>query len=126
MVYLYGQGVQSLQRTTELIKGLTKGVIHISEGTVCKWLERFHNAAETVKATIEKHLLVQHQVNTDGTVVTLDGKQSYIRNFSVKEWVLYVSMGSKGHKALSEIPFLKSFAGVLMHDHETSLYRYGL
>lgn len=125
-MYLYGQGVQSLQRTTELIAGLTNGIIHISEGTVSNWLERFHNAAEPEKSTIEKHLLMQRQVNTDGTVVTQDGKQSYIRNFSVKNWVLYVPMGSKGHKALSEIPFLQRFAGILMHDHETSLYRYGL
>ena len=125
-VYLYGQGVQSLQRTTEMIAGLTNDIVRLSEGTVNNWLKRFHNAAESVKKVIENRLLDHHRVNTDGTVVTMDGRQSYIRNFSTKEWVLYVPMGSKGHKSLSQIPFLQQFAGILVHDHETSLYRYGI
>ena len=44
----------------------------------------------------------------------------------IEECVLYESMGSKGHKALSSIPFLQQYAGILVHDHETSLYSYGL
>ena len=85
-----------------------------------------HRKSEQTQQIIEKHLLDAPQVNTDGTVVTENGHQSYIRNFSIANWVLYVSMGSKGHKALSSIPFLKKYAGILMHDHETSLYSYGL
>ena len=126
VVYLYGQGVQSLQRTTEMIAGLTNDIIRLSEGTVSNWLERFHVAAGSAKAVIENRLLDHPVVNTDGTVMTMDGGQSYIRNFSAKKWVLYVPMRSKGHQSLSQIPFLKRFAGVLVHDHETSLYRYGI
>lgn len=124
-VFLYGQGVQSLERITELLAGLTGNIVLLSQGTVCRWLEKFHTGAESAKTVIESHLLDHHQVSTDGTCVSLNGCQSYIRNFSVKHWALYVPMGSKGHKALSEIPFLKHYAGILMHDHETSLYRYG-
>lgn len=124
-VFLYGQGVQSLERITEFLAVLTGNIVLLSQGTICKWLDQFHDSAESPRTVIENHLLDHHQVNTDGTCVSLNGCQSYIRNFSVKDWVLYVSMGSKGHKALSEIPFLKRYAGILMHDHETSLYRYG-
>lgn len=87
---------------------------------------KFHTGAESTKTVIENHLLDHHQVNTDGTCVSLNGYQAYILIFSVKGWVLYVSMGSKGHKAPSEISFLKRYAGILMPDHETSLYRYGM
>ncbi len=76
--------------------------------------------------TIENRLLDYHQVHTDGTNVTVNGVQSFIRNFSVQDWVLYVPMDTKGHKTLETIPFLKKYRGILMHDHETSLYKYGL
>lgn len=126
VMVLYGQGVQSIDRIVELIYALTGNVVRLSEGTVSNWLAEMHSKSEQAQQVIEKHLLDAPQVNTDGTVVTENGHQSYIRNFSIADWVLYVSMGSKGHKTLSNIPFLQKYAGILMHDHETSLYSYGL
>ena len=126
VMVLYGQGVQSLDRIVELIYALTGNVVKLSEGTVSNWLEEMHRKSEQTKKKIEKRLLDAPQVSTDGTVITENGHQSYIRNFSIEECVLYESMGSKGHKALSSIPFLQQYAGILVHDHETSLYSYGL
>ena len=126
VMVLYGQGVQSLDRIVELIYALTGNVVKLSEGTVSNWLEEMHRKSEQTKKKIEKQLLDAPQVSTDGTVITENGHQSYIRNFSIEECVLYESMGSKGHKALSSIPFLQQYAGILVHDHETSLYSYGL
>ena len=126
VMVLYGKGVQSLDRIVELIYALTGNVVRLSEGTISNWLAEMHRKSEEPRQIIEKHLLDAPQVSTDGTVVTENGRQSYIRNFSIADWVLYVSMDSKGHKALSNIPFLQKYAGILMHDHETSLYSYGL
>lgn len=123
---LYGQGVQSMNRIVELISALTGNIVKLSEGTISNWLMEVHKGSIKARQVIEEHLLDAVQVSTDGTVVTENGHQSYIRNFSIADWVLYVSMGSKGHKALSQIPFLQKYAGILMHDHETSLYSYGL
>ena len=50
---------------------------------------------EQSQQIIEKHLLDAPQVSTDRTVVTENGHRSYIRNFSIADWVLYGSMGSK-------------------------------
>ena len=96
VMVLYGQGVQSLDRIVELIYALTGNVVKLSEGTVSNWLEEMHRKSEQTKKKIEKHLLDAPQVSTDGTVVTKNGHQSYIRNFSILDWVLYESMGSKG------------------------------
>ena len=126
VMVLYGQGVQSIDRIVELIYALTGNVVRLSEGTVSNWLAEMHRKSEQSQHIIERHLLDAPQVSTDGTVVTENGQQSYMRNFSTADWVLYVSMGSKGHKALSSIPFLQKYAGILMHDHETPLYSYGL
>ena len=126
VMVLYGQGVQSINRIVELISALTGNIVKLSEGTISNWLMEVHQASRKAQQVIEEHLLDAEQVCTDGTVVTENGHQSYIRNFSTDDWVLYVSMGNKGHKALSQIPFLQKYAGILVHDHETSLYSYGL
>ena len=122
---LYGQGVQSAERIVELIKAISGDVIEISQGTVFSWLDTLHQRAKTEKAKIEKHLLDLPQVNTDATTVSLDGKQSYIRNFSNRKWVFYVPMERKNIETLKKIPFMNKFVGILTHDHETALYHFG-
>ena len=61
----------------------------------------------------------------DATVVTLNGEQSFIRNFSTRDMVLYEGMEEKSLKALREIAFLKKYIGSLVHDHETAMYHFG-
>lgn len=122
----YGQGVQSAERIVEMISAISGKTIELSEGTVFNWLNEFKHNAEPDVQTVEDRLVDYHQVHTDGTNVTVNGVQSFIRNFSVSDWTLYVAMDTKGHKTLEKIPFLQRYRGILMHDHETSLYKYGL
>ncbi len=124
-VLLYGQGVQSAERIVELIKAISGDIIEVSQGTIFSWLNVLHQSAKVEKAKIEEHLLDLPQVNTDATTVSLDGKQVYIRNFSDRRWVFYVPMERKNIETLAKIPFMKKFVGILTHDHETALYRFG-
>ena len=126
VIALYGQGVQSAERIVEMIAAFTNNIITLSEGTVFNWLDEFNRKAKADETCIENHLLNYHQVSTDGTGVSVNGTQSFIRNFSVKDWALFVPMDSKGHRSLERIPFLQKYNGILMHDHETALYKYGL
>ena len=122
---LYGQGVQSAERIVELIKAISGDILEVSQGTVFGWLEALHQRAEVKKEKIENHLLDLPQVCTDATTVSMDGRQAYVRNFSSRHWVLYVPMERKNIEALAKIPFMKKFAGILTHDHETALYHFG-
>ena len=122
---LYGQGVQSAERIVELIKALSGDIIEVSQGTIFSWLETLHQSAKAEKKKIEEQLLDLPQVSTDATTVSINGHQAYIRNFSDQHWVLYVPMERKNIEALSKIPFMKKFAGILTHDHETALYHFG-
>jgi len=60
------------------------------------------------------------EVCTDATVVITNGAQTYIRNFSTKDYVLYYSCAKKDLETLSGIKVLKEYAGTLIHDHETA------
>lgn len=54
-----------------------------------------------------------------------DGKQTYIRNFSTSQNVLYIGSEKKDLGTLGEMGILKKFTGILTHDHETAMYRFG-
>lgn len=124
-VMLYGEGVMSIQRITSLLNGLGGGDLKLSEGSVYGFCRRFVEKEERDLKRLEERLLNQEVVSTDATVVTLNGKQSFIRNFSVKDSVLYEEMTGKNIEDLRGVDFLVQYTGPLMHDHETALYRFG-
>lgn len=125
-VFLYGKGVTSLERIEEMIFCLSGQTLSPSQGTISNWLEEFDRLSKPELKKLEEALLDAPVVHTDNTNVTTNGRQSYIRNFSTDEVVLYAAMPKKSHEALSKIAFLKKYAGILIHDHETALYKYGL
>ncbi len=125
-VFLYGKGVTSLERIEEMIFCLSGQTLSPSQGTISNWLEEFDRLSKPELKKLEEALLDAPVVHTNNTNVTTNGRQSYIRNFSTDNAVLYMAMPKKGHEALSGISFLKKYTGILIHDHETALYKYGL
>ena len=122
---LYGQGVQSAERIVEIIRAITNQGICLSQGSVFNWLEELFHASSKECEIIEKRLLDLKQVCTDATNITVDGKQTYVRNFSSANDVLYVPMGKKDLATLKDIPFLQKYVGTLIHDHETAMFHFG-
>lgn len=124
-VILYVEDVMLIQRITSLLNGLGGGDLKLSEGSVYGFCRRFVEKEERDLKRLEERLLNQEVVSTDATVVTLNGKQSFIRNLSVKDSVLYEGMRGGNIEDLRGVDFLVQYTGTLMHDHETALYRFG-
>lgn len=57
--------------------------------------------------------------------MTLNGEPCYIRNFSMEKAVIYRAMKDKTLDGMRKLRFLSKFTGILVHDHETSLYHFG-
>ena len=74
---------------------------------------------------LENNMLKQTVVATDATTITVNGKQKYIRNLSIKDSVVYHAMDSKSIEALKGLDFLARYTGILLHGHETALYHFG-
>lgn len=70
-------------------------------------------------------LLSSEVIHTDATVVSVNGKQAYIRNQSTKEAVLYSAMSKKDIGSIKDKSILDGYNGILIHDHETALYNFG-
>ena len=64
--------------------------------------------------------------STDATYLSLNGRQTYIRNFSIPSAVLYTYQEDKSIQTLRKLPVMSDYAGILVHDHETALYNFGI
>lgn len=124
VVALYGIGVVSNDRIADFIQSMTQGVIRIATGTVYGFCRSFSEKATSSLLDIENRLMNRNVVHTDATVVSVNGVQSYIRNVSTDDAVMYYDMPHKTVAEMEKIDLLKRFAGVMVHDHETTLYRF--
>ena len=124
-VALYSEGVMSNDKIAAFLNAISGNRIELSEGSVYGFCRKFAKESVVSVEHLENELLNQNVVATDATVTTTNGKQSYIRNFSIHNTVVYHAMRSKSVKALQEINFLGKYTGILVHDHETALYHFG-
>ena len=123
--FLYSEGVVSNDRICTFINSLSGDSLDISEGSIYNFCRAFSNKCSQACGAIENDLLNSAEVCTDATTVSTDGKQTYIRNFSTENSVLYCSSEKKDLDTLAHFPVLNRYAGILMHDHETALYHFG-
>lgn len=122
---LHTLGSFSNQKTYEFLRAQTNNLLPISEGTIYGMLKKMQTMSQPALQEMQKELLKSPVVWTDGTGVSVNGKQAYVRNFSTPSVELLVAMKSKSLDALKEIAFLSLFKGILVHDHETALYHFG-
>ena len=124
-VALYSEGVMSNDRIASFLNAAGNGELELSEGSVYGFCRKFADTSRASLQKLETHMLNKNVVATDATTVTVNGKQNYIRNFSISDTVVYRAMQSKSIDALKKLEFLKKYAGILLHDHETALYHFG-
>lgn len=124
-VSLYSEGVMSNDRIAAFLNAAGNGELGLSEGSVYRFCRNFAKSSEKSISNLENELLNQGIVATDATTITVNGKQNYIRNFSIENTVVYRAMKSKSIDALKKLDFLRQYGGTLLHDHETALYHFG-
>ena len=122
---LYSEGVMANDRICEFVNSISGDTLDMSEGSVYNFCREFSGRCIPENMAIEEELLNEHVLCTDATVVTVDKKQSYIRNVSSERSVIYYPADSKTIEEMKTMRVLASFSGTLMHDHETALYHFG-
>lgn len=125
IVHLYSEGVVSNDRICEFVNAMGNGVIELAAGTVYNTIKGFSKKCDTEIKKIITELLSSESLYTDATVVTVNGKQAYIRNQSTKEATLYSAMSKKDIGSIRTNSILDGYNGILIHDHETALYNFG-
>ena len=123
--FLYSEGVVSNDRICLFINSLSQDTLGISTGSIYGFCRRFSKNCSQLRPILEETLLNSEVICTDSTVITTNGKQTYIRNLSTNDCVLYYGCEKKDLEALGKIRVLKEYAGTFIHDHETSMYHFG-
>ncbi len=123
--FLYSEGVVANDRIGTFINSLSGDSLNISEGSIYNFCRSFGEKCGRVCGALENALLNSPEICTDATPVSTDGKQTYIRNYSTENTVLYCSSEKKDLKTLKGLPVLSKYTGILIHDHETALYHFG-
>ena len=111
----------SMDRTALFLNTITGNSLNVSHGWVDNLLSSFSDKTMPEIESISNQLLNAPILHTDATNVNLSGVQSYIRNQSTNDYVLYSSQDKKNIKSLSQTGILKRFTGLIVADHETSV-----
>lgn len=125
-IQLYSEGVVSNERIQAFINAIGNDALNISSGSIYNFVKSFAKKCDKEIEAIKEELKRSEVLYTDATVVTVNGKQAYIRNQSIKNAVLYTSMRQKSIEAIKENSILGEYKGILVHDHETSMYNFGI
>ena len=123
---LAGQGLVASNRIVDMLSSMTGGAIELSDGTVYNFLSEFNAKAQTTLDAIKTRLLNNTVMNIDETGARVCGKNMTFRNYSDEKRVLYTVNPTKGKQAIEDDGVLGRFVGILVHDHNTVNYNYGM
>lgn len=123
---LYSEGSVSFNRICDFLNNMSAGQLNLSMGSVYNFVI---DGALQVKQSLDnivKDIASSDTIYTDSTNITVNGAQEYIRNQSTNRSVFYASLEKKNLASLKKIRPLNGFTGTIIHDHETSLYHFGM
>ncbi|MEG2380036.1 MAG: transposase [Bacilli bacterium] len=124
-IELGAYNVISYERLSDFFSVITNGIIDISNGTLVNFLYEFSNNSNKELAKLTSEILNSKNIYTDETGTKFNKKNMYIRNYSNDNTVIYKAHKNKGHEPIKEDNVLPLFCGGIMHDHDTTNYKYG-
>lgn len=123
--YLYGECNMATDKIKEFFSVLSEGLINISEGSAYNFCRDVATKSDESISQLCTDLLNGDVLYTDATNTREDGKQTYVRNTSNPNTVVYSPQDSKTIEEIRSNEVLKSFVGIVMADHETALKHFG-
>ena len=114
----------SIDKTQELIEGITNGKIILSKGTIASLTETFSLSTEAERQHIFNRLLQYPVMYSDATNGRVNGKTSFVFVCANENEMLYFFREHKGHEGLKDTP-VAQYQQTLVHDHDKTYYKYG-
>ena len=125
-ISLYSEGDVSFNRICDFLNSMSSDQLNLSIGSVYNFMRDGAVLVKQSLPNISNDLMSSNIIYTDSTNVTVNGVREYIRNQSTDKSVLYVPLEKKNLASLKQVVPLNGFTGTIVHDHETSLYRFGM
>ena len=114
----------SIDKTSELISGLTSSQINLSKGMINNLPAHFSASTKEERDVIYNRLLLAPSLHVDLTPGRVNGKCVQIVFCGNGEESLYLYRDSKGHLGMAGTP-VEEYQQILIHDHDSTFYSYG-
>ncbi len=117
-------GFVSINRTTRIIKGLTAGAIHMSEGFICKLQKRAYDALDPFENEARRFCTTSRYLCWDDTVIFINTMRACLRFYGNEQIALFVAHEKKDRASIDEDSILAALSEdtVVIHDHVVMNY----
>ena len=123
---LLNQRYMSLDGIQAFIYDATNNSLITSKGSLYSWSKEIYNKLlNTEYMYIQEQLMNSLVLNVDESPIKINGEQYYLHNISNGTHTLQYVTKHRSQDAVDEFGFLKSYKGILVHDHYTMYYNYG-
>jgi len=124
---ILGMKYMSIDGIKSFISEITNNKINLSKGTIYSWKEDISNKLnESEYKKIKDTLMNSLVLHVDETPIKINGNQYYIHSISNGTHTLQYVSKKRGENAIKEFGFLEKYQGILVHDHFTMYYNYGI
>ena len=123
---MYAQEVIAFDRMSEFLSILTDNVLKISHGSLVNWVGEISKKCLKSKRKLKRAIRRSKVIRTDLTIISLNGKNAYDRNYSNDVVTIFEASHSKRIQEIQRQNILPNYKGYIMHDHDTGLYNFGV
>lgn len=114
----------SIDKTQELISGLSNGQIILSKGLISNLKKQFSDKTTEDRSRIFDRLLLAPTMYSDATPGKVNGKTIQVIVCANDDEMLYFFREHKGFDGLRGTP-VEEYTQTLVHDHDKTYYHYG-
>ena len=113
-----------MNRTNEMIAGLTEGQISLSNGYIAKLQKRLSDSLGGFIQELKKEVIRLPIVHWDDTVISINKKNACLRFYGDDKIAYYTAHAQKNKQGLDEDQILASLSKekIVMHDHNKVNY----
>lgn len=121
---LLNEGYVSMNRTSEIVTGLTEGEVSPSNGYIAKLQKRMSDSLDGFVQEIKKEVIQLPIVHWDDTVISINKKNACLRFYGNEKIAYYTAHLQKNKEGLDEDQILLSLSeeAIVMHDHNKVNY----
>ena len=115
----------SIKKCRNFLSELTGGKLVISAGMINKLSRELAEKSEAARKKLFAEIQMSPVMHIDCTNARVNGKSAYVFvNATPDGRVYYSASARKGHAGVKGTP-AETYQGILVHDHETTFYKYG-
>jgi len=114
----------SIENVSALLSDLTGGDLRISAGMINKLTREFSQKTGEEQRKAFCDIQISPAMGVDFTEANVNGKKAYVLVNATESGVMFFARWHKGHKGVEGSPVV-DYQRTLVHDHDTTFYRYG-